>query len=188
MFVHAFLTLYKNVVILIATALFIGSSHNIVLLVTICISFLYFLIWEVLKRANKCILKYYYDYKYEFVKVFGESIEVAELIKIHGVREQVLAKAQDKYTRLASYKIAANKIVLGQALLCNLVSLVVTSLSLRFGSTVVGDKLSISALATSIMLLLNLADVLKAILDAAVKIQAFFRLNIVNLLLLSFPL
>lgn len=86
MFVHAFLTLYKNVVILIATVLFIGSSHIIIIFVTICIAVIYQLIWTVIKNANKCILKYYYDYKYEFVKVFGESIEGANLIKVYGVR------------------------------------------------------------------------------------------------------
>jgi hypothetical protein len=44
-------------------------------------------------------------------------------------------------------------------------------------------KSDIAVIATSILLLLNLADVLKAILDAAIQVQIFFRLNLVNLYL-----
>jgi hypothetical protein len=44
-------------------------------------------------------------------------------------------------------------------------------------------KSDIAVIATSILLLLNLADVLKAILDAAIQVQIFFRLNLVNLCL-----
>jgi hypothetical protein len=40
-------------------------------------------------------------------------------------------------------------------------------------------KADIAVIATSILLLLNLADVLKAILDAAIQVQIFFRLNLV---------
>lgn len=43
-------------------------------------------------------------------------------------------------------------------------------------------KTEIAVLATSILLLLNLADVLKAILDAAIHVETFFRINIVILI------
>lgn len=110
------------------------------------------------------------------------------MIKVHRKRDEVLAKSEAKYTNLAGYKIAANQIVLGQALLCDIIALIVTAVSIYFGSSVVGDKHSVSALATSIMLLLNLSDVLKAILDAAIMIQTFFCLNIVTIQILSCPL
>jgi hypothetical protein len=41
-------------------------------------------------------------------------------------------------------------------------------------------KSDIAILATSILLLLNLADVLKAILDAAIQVETFFRINLVR--------
>ncbi len=44
-------------------------------------------------------------------------------------------------------------------------------------------KADIGVLATSILLLLNLADVLKAILDSAIHVEIFFRLNLVTLYL-----
>ena len=75
--VHLVLNLYKNAVILIATALFVGGSHYIVLMVTFGVAGLYFSIWELVRKAHGCILKRYYDYKYEFVKVFHESWEGA---------------------------------------------------------------------------------------------------------------
>jgi len=56
-----------------------------VLIVTIAVALLYFSILTVIRKAHSCILKHYYDYKYEFVKVFNESIEGAPLIKIYGV-------------------------------------------------------------------------------------------------------
>lgn len=55
----------------------------------------------------------------------------------------------------------------------------ITALSLEFGTEVDMDMKSISGLATSILLLLNLADVLKTILDSAVQVEIFFRINIV---------
>ena len=68
--VHGVLTLYKNAVIFIATALFVGGSHHIVLLVTLGVAGLYYAIWRVVRKANVQVLKRYYDYKYEYVKVF----------------------------------------------------------------------------------------------------------------------
>lgn len=187
-FVHGILALYKNLVILIATAIFIGGTHSIVLLVTLGVAIVYWTVWQLLRRAHRCILRYYHDFKYEFVKVFGESIEGAELIKVHKKREEVLLKSEAKYASLAGYKIAAHQIALGQTLLCEVIALLVTATSISFGSSVVGDKHSISGLATSIMLLLNLSDVLKAILDAAIMLQTSFRLNIVTQLLYSYHL
>ena len=72
--VHGVLTLYKNAVIFLATALFVGGSHYIVLLVTLGVAGLYYAIWKVVRTANVQVLKRYYDYKYEYVKVFDESI------------------------------------------------------------------------------------------------------------------
>ena len=44
-------------------------------------------------------------------------------------------------------------------------------------------KSDIGVLATSILLLFNLADVLKAILDATIQVEIFFRLNLVTVFL-----
>lgn len=79
-------------------------------------------------------------------------------------------KAKAKYTSFASYKLAAHYAKHGQNLLCDIAATIVTALALEFGTEVDIDVHSISALATSILLLLNLAEVLKAILDAAIDV------------------
>jgi len=48
--------------------------------------------------------------------------------------------------------------------------MIITAIALEFGTEVEMDRKSISGLATSILLLLNLADVLKVILDSAVQV------------------
>ena len=164
------LTLYKNAVILIATALFVGGSHYIVLLVTGGVAGLYWAIWKVVRSANVKVLKRYYYYKYEYVKVFDESIDGSELINVYGVNKEVVAKAKSKYANLASYKLAINYVAHAQTLLCEMTATIITALALEFGTEFDVDSVHIASLATSILLLLNLAEVLKAILDAAVQV------------------
>jgi len=76
---------YKNAVILIATALFISGNHWYLLLASAGVAAIYTAIWGFLRRAQVRILRHFYDYKYQFVKVFNESIEGAQLIKVYGV-------------------------------------------------------------------------------------------------------
>ena len=112
-------------------------------------------------------------------------MEGAELINTYGVKKDVISKAKVKYTNFASYKMAANYAAQGQMLLCDCAAMIITALALEYGTEVDMDRKSVSGLATSILLLLNLADVFKAILDAAVSVDTFFRLNIVNAISLS---
>lgn len=76
------------------------------------------------------MLKRYYDYKYEYVKVFDESIEGSELINVYGVTNEVVAKAKSKYINLASYKMAINYVAHGQTLLCEMAATLITALAL----------------------------------------------------------
>lgn len=77
----------------------------------------------------------------------------------------------------------------GQSLLCDLASTFITAAALNYGTDIrPSKKTDIAVVATSILLLLNLSDVLKAILDAAIQVETFFRLNIVLVLLSSFLL
>lgn len=83
-----------------------------------------------MRKAHSQIVKHYYDYKYEFVKVFNESIEGAQLIKIYGVGKELIQKAKKKYIGFASYKLASNYISYGQSILCDLTSTVITAFAL----------------------------------------------------------
>jgi hypothetical protein len=64
------LNIYKNIVILVATILFIGGSQILVVLITALIALVYFGIFTIIRKAQARIVDNYYDYKYEFVKVF----------------------------------------------------------------------------------------------------------------------
>jgi hypothetical protein len=97
-------------------------------------------------------------------------LEGAQLINVCGVNREVIEKGKTKYTNFASYKLAAHYVKHGQTLLCDIAATIITALALEFGTEVDIDRKSVSALATSILLLLNLADVLKAILDAAIEV------------------
>lgn len=101
-----------------------------VLVGTAVVAGLYFFILTLLRRAHSKILKHYYDYKYEFVKVFNESIEGAQLIKIYGVGRELVRKAKKKYSNLASYKLASNYIFYGQSVICDLASTFITAFAL----------------------------------------------------------
>ena len=84
MFVHQVLGLYKNAVILIITALLVGGKNMFVLLAALGVGVLYFFIWYVQRSVrNKAFFSHFFNFKYEFVKVFSHSIEGYELIKVH---------------------------------------------------------------------------------------------------------
>ena len=62
--VHGILTVYKNLIILIATALFISRNHSGVLVATVGVALLYYFILRLMRKAHSQIVKHYYDYKY----------------------------------------------------------------------------------------------------------------------------
>jgi hypothetical protein len=113
------------------------------------------------------------------VKVFNESVDGAELIKIYDVNYEVIEKAKSKYLLLASHKLAAHYISYSQSLLCDFTSTLITALALELGTSIHAKQSQLAVVATSILLLLNLADVIKSIIETAVQIESFFKLNIV---------
>ena len=184
--VHGILNLFKNVVILVATALIVGGSHPLILMASVFVALFYYFLLKLLRRAHFNILRHYYDYKYEFVKVFNESIEGAPLIRVFGATEDVILKARLKYTRLASYKLAADHVSLGQLFLCDMASTFITAIALEF-TLLMHTSSNISLIATSLMLLLNLEDVFRDMVEAAISHETFFRLNVVSGLRHSCP-
>jgi hypothetical protein len=85
------------------------------------------------------------------------------LIKVAGIHQQVITKAEEKYRELAKYKVAKSTVIRGELILCDLVAIFVTAMALHVGT--LGDQKSISRAATSILLLQNLSGVLKFILQ-----------------------
>ena len=73
-------------------------------------------------------------------------------------------------------------------MICDVVSMIITAIALELGvhSQLAKEKLNIqeipnaAIIATSIMLLLNLSDVLKSIVETGINIGTFFKINVVN--------
>lgn len=59
-----------------------------------------------LRAIESKVVSHYYDYKYQFVRVFQESITASEIIKIYDVKAEFLERTKEKYLRLAAYKLA----------------------------------------------------------------------------------
>lgn len=74
---HGVLTIYKNIVMLIVTVVFISSDGFTVLLFFAIIIFLYASIYLIFRKVENKIITHYYDYKYGFVKCFEESLQGA---------------------------------------------------------------------------------------------------------------
>ena len=51
-------------------------------------------------------------------------------MSVYGVQKEVIAKAKNKYTNLASYKLAAIYTNHGQILLCDIAAMIITALAL----------------------------------------------------------
>lgn len=70
------------------------------------LSAVYYSIFYLFRKVERRIVKHYYDYKYNYVRSLEESIQGAEMFNICGLKAHVLARAEEKYTQLASYKLA----------------------------------------------------------------------------------
>jgi len=70
---HYILAIYKNLVILVATIFFI-SNKNTIIVIIFFISTVYVSVLLFLRSVETKVVSHYYDYKYEFVKIFEESI------------------------------------------------------------------------------------------------------------------
>lgn len=97
----------------------------------------------------------------------------------------MIQKAKEKYAQFASFKIIKNKVAVGEDILFSVVGILVTAAALQYGLLTIGDRTSMAKAATSILLLLNLSNVLKSILRTAIACEKFFKLNIVYIYILS---
>lgn len=67
---HGLLTIYKNLIILIVTVIFISSDGVTVLIFFSVIISIYTAIYLIFRQVEKKIIMHYYDFKYGFVKCF----------------------------------------------------------------------------------------------------------------------
>jgi hypothetical protein len=86
--------------------MFVSSNKQNVLIIITLIAIVYFSVFAFLRAVENKVVHHYYDYKYEFVRVFEESVTASEIIKIYDVKAEFLERAKQKYMRLAAYKLA----------------------------------------------------------------------------------
>jgi len=100
------LGIYKNIIILIITinVVSVGRSNMFVTIILVCA--VYFSIGVILRKVEHKVVKHFYDYKYEFVKIFEECIEGGITIQIFGGVDDVLRRTNKIYKKIAAYKLA----------------------------------------------------------------------------------
>lgn len=148
------------------------------------IIFLYTAIYLVFRKVEKKIIAHYYDYKYGFVKCFEESLEGAEYFKIFDCQGYLLKRAERKYRKLASYKLAEKNTNHGLTIACDLMGNFLLASIVYYGleSKVHHTRSNMALIATSIHLLMNGSQVLKNILKETINFETFFRINLVPFL------
>lgn len=67
---HSLLGIYKNVVILIITIYIVSAGRSNIFVTIFVVCAIYLSIGLILRRVEHKVIKHYYDYKYEFVKIF----------------------------------------------------------------------------------------------------------------------
>lgn len=87
------LAIYKNVVILIATLVFVAQGKQAIIL-GLLIALLYGAVWSLLRVVECHVVQHYYDFKYAFVRVLEESIQGAQTFRIFHVESEFIAVAK----------------------------------------------------------------------------------------------
>lgn len=152
---------------MIATIEFISSNRATLASIFLVLTSIYYLIFVIFRKVLFKIVKHYYDCKYNYVRVFEESIEGAEVIRVWGIKKDVMLRAEQKYETVASYKIAESYTSYALELVCDFLSISLLAIGLEYGIEMKmhHHEQSISIIATSIFLLMNMSEVLKNLIS-----------------------
>jgi len=105
------------------------------------------------------------------------------------VKKAFMERAEVKYLELASYKLSASYTTYGLSLVCDILSMSLLVIGIEYGIEMKAHhhNQSISIIATSIFLLMNISEVLKTIIWEMLNFETFFNINIVIFELFRFP-
>ncbi len=93
----------------------------------------YYLVFKVIRTVEKKVIKFYYDYKYSYVRVLEESVRGASMYQIFDIKNEILKRTEDKYQRLASYKLAESYTSYGIAILIDVISIILLACAIFYG-------------------------------------------------------
>ena len=93
----------------------------------------YYLAFKLVRTVEKKVVKYYYDYKYSFVRLLEESVRGAGMYKIFAIKPEIMKRAEDKYQRLASYKLAESYTTFAISILTDVISIALLGSAIFYG-------------------------------------------------------
>jgi len=82
---------------MIATIEFISSNRAMLAGILLVFTSIYYLIFVVFRNVLLKIVRHYYSCKYNYVRVFEESIDGAGIVRVWGIKKDVMARAEQKY-------------------------------------------------------------------------------------------
>lgn len=84
--------IYKNIIIFVATIEFITTNRKNILIIMTFLIVIYFTVFKIIRSVEKKVVKYYYDYKYSYVRVLEESVRGAGMYKIFGIKKEIMKR------------------------------------------------------------------------------------------------
>lgn len=125
--------IYKNIIIFVATIEFITTNRTNIVVIMLFLMVVYYVAFKVIRTVEKKVVKYYYDYKYSYVRLLEESVRGAGMYKIFGIKSEVMKRTEDKYERLASYKLAESYTTFAISILTDVISIVLLGSAIFYG-------------------------------------------------------
>jgi hypothetical protein len=116
------------------------------------------------------------------VKVFDEIIEGGMMINVFSKNKEAFNQAKEGFISVSSYKQAINSSKIVQNLLGELTSCLIIALGLEYGTIIKikeGEQ-NEALIAVSVMLLFNLSEVFKNMMQTLIRLESFFRLKLVS--------
>jgi hypothetical protein len=165
------LGIYKNIVILIITIIVVSAGRTNILITIFVVCAIYLSIGFILRRVEHKVVKHYYDYKYEFVKIFEECLDGGLTIQMFRGVDDVLRRTHKVYRHIAAYKLAESYTAYGEELFCDFTSLILLVMAFYYGLEIkiAGSNFNLALIGTTIHLLLNVSEVLKNIVKLTIN-------------------
>ena len=160
----------------------IDATTEVVIVLTIITSTCYYYLLKIFRNAEETLIRAYPIYKNEFIKVFDEVVEGAHMIKVFNKESEAINKAKVGFVHVAAYKLTSQACQVSQEVVCELVGTFIIALGLELGTKakLLKGNQNEAMIAISVMLLLNLSDVLKTIMKTFLKLETFFRLKMLT--------
>ena len=90
---HGLLGIYKNVIIFVATIEFLTTNRKNIVIIMFFLIVIYYVAFKLIRTVEKKVVKFYYDYKYSYVRLLEESVRGAGMYKVFGIKPEIMQRA-----------------------------------------------------------------------------------------------